>query len=47
MAGLVARGETVVENTSVVERGYEEAIRKIRSLGGAIDRFEELTGRSR
>lgn len=44
MAGLAARGETIVENISVIERGYEDAIDKISSLGGVISRYEVETG---
>lgn len=45
MAGLSAEGESVVENISVIERGYENAIDKIRSLGGNVSSFEKKVGR--
>lgn len=41
MAGLAAQGETIVENISVIDRGYENAVEKIRSLGGNITVFEK------
>jgi UDP-N-acetylglucosamine 1-carboxyvinyltransferase len=36
IAGLCARGETVVEGVSYVERGYEKMIRKLSDLGADI-----------
>jgi UDP-N-acetylglucosamine 1-carboxyvinyltransferase len=36
LAGLVAEGETIIENFEQVLRGYENVIAKIQSLGGQI-----------
>lgn len=36
IAGLVARGTTVIENMNFIERGYEKFAEKIVSLGGSI-----------
>ena len=45
MAALVADGESIVENTSVIMRGYENIVAKISSLGGVISQFEKKAGR--
>ena len=36
IAGLCARGETVVEEVSYIERGYQDLVGKLRSLGADI-----------
>ena len=36
LAGMVAEGETVIEHFEQVERGYENIIEKMSSLGGKI-----------
>ena len=38
LAGLKAKGETVIENTSQIERGYEKIDEKLRKLGAKIKR---------
>ena len=37
LAGLMARGETVVHDAWQVERGYSNFVPKLRALGGRID----------
>ena len=37
LAGLVAKGTTVVENIEYILRGYEDFDKKIRTLGGNIE----------
>ncbi len=39
IAGLAARGTTVVDRIYHMDRGYEHIESKIRSLGGTIERF--------
>jgi len=39
LAGLIARGETVVDRIYHLDRGYELMEEKLRSLGAQIDRF--------
>ena len=41
IAGLSAKGETVVHNVHYVERGYENIIQKLTALGADIVRVEE------
>ena len=41
IAGLLAEGTTIVERIYHMDRGYEHIERKIRSLGGTIDRISE------
>jgi UDP-N-acetylglucosamine 1-carboxyvinyltransferase len=36
IAGLAARGETVVEDIVYIERGYQDLVGKLRSLGADI-----------
>jgi len=40
LAGLAAKGKTVVSNAHHVDRGYENIVEKIRKLGGKIERIE-------
>ena len=40
LAGLVAKGMTVIENIEYILRGYEEFDKKIRLLGGNIEKTE-------
>jgi UDP-N-acetylglucosamine 1-carboxyvinyltransferase len=40
LAGMIARGETVITNVEYIERGYEDIVAKITSLGGAIDKID-------
>ena len=41
VAGLVAKGETVVSNINYIERGYEDIVEKLTRLGGDIRRVNE------
>lgn len=41
VAGLVARGETVVSHVNYIERGYETIVEKLIRLGGDIRRVNE------
>ena len=41
IAGLVAEGTTVVENIHFIERGYEQLVEKLASLGADIKRIED------
>lgn len=41
VAGLVAKGETVVSNINYIERGYETIVEKLTRLGGDIRRANE------
>ncbi|MBE6791679.1 MAG: UDP-N-acetylglucosamine 1-carboxyvinyltransferase [Ruminococcaceae bacterium] len=38
IAGLGAQGETVIENISHIDRGYEDVVEKLTSLGAVIER---------
>ncbi len=40
IAGLVARGETTVENILYIDRGYEDVVEKFSNLGADIKRVE-------
>ena len=40
IAGLVARGETTVEDVQYIDRGYEDVVDKFRMLGADIRRVE-------
>ena len=40
IAGLVAEGETIIDDIKYIERGYEDFDEKLRALGGNIERFE-------
>lgn len=39
IAGLIARGETVIDNIQQVERGYANVVERLRSLGAQIERI--------
>jgi UDP-N-acetylglucosamine 1-carboxyvinyltransferase len=41
IAGLAAEGTTWVKNIHYVERGYEQLIEKLGSLGAVIRRIED------
>lgn len=45
IAGLCADGETIIENISHIDRGYEDVVEKLTSLGASIERksFPEPT----
>ena len=38
IAGLIAKGETYVENIKYIDRGYEELIEKLSGVGADIKR---------
>lgn len=38
IAGMIANGETVLDNVSHIERGYENFVESLRSLGAKIER---------
>ena len=38
LAALVAKGESVVDNAQVIDRGYEQVARRLRKLGADIER---------
>ena len=40
IAGIAARGETIVEQIHYIERGYEDLVGKMRNLGADIDYLE-------
>lgn len=40
VAALVARGKSVINQAELIERGYEDVVRKLRSLGADIERVE-------
>ncbi len=42
LAGLVAKGRTVIQNADDVDRGYERFDERLRSLGAAIERHESV-----
>ena len=37
LAGMIARGETLVTNVEYIDRGYEDIVGKITGLGGKIE----------
>lgn len=41
LAGLCARGETLIDRVYHIDRGYETIVRKLRSIGAQIDRIKE------
>ncbi|MDR0947733.1 MAG: UDP-N-acetylglucosamine 1-carboxyvinyltransferase [Ruminococcus sp.] len=43
VAGLAAKGVTEIENIQFVERGYEDIVFKLRSLGAEIEKVEVIT----
>lgn len=40
IAGLIANGETVIEDIKYIDRGYEDVVRKFAALGADIKRAE-------
>jgi UDP-N-acetylglucosamine 1-carboxyvinyltransferase len=40
MAALVAKGKSIVNQAELIERGYEDVVGKLRSLGADIERVE-------
>lgn len=41
LAGLAAKGETVIENIAHIERGYENIEEKLKSLGARIEKIQD------
>ncbi len=41
LAGLIAEGQTEIDNAEFLERGYEDAVAKLRSLGAEIAQVDE------
>ena len=41
IAGLCAKGETIVEEVSYIERGYQDLVGKLKSLGADITCISE------
>lgn len=41
IAGLIAHGETVVDNIHLIERGYEDIVGKFSALGADIEKIDE------
>lgn len=39
LAGLITEGETVINNLSILERGYENFVKKVMNLGGDIKKI--------
>ncbi len=38
IAGMIAQGDTILDNVSHIERGYENFVDGLRSLGAKIER---------
>ena len=47
IAGLIAKGEPVVDNVHYIERGYENIIEKLIAVGADIERVTVLTDEER
>jgi len=41
LAGLAARGETIIERVYHIDRGYEKIEAKLRAVGADIERLRE------
>jgi UDP-N-acetylglucosamine 1-carboxyvinyltransferase len=41
LAGLCAKGETLIDRVYHIDRGYETIVRKLRSVGAQIDRISD------
>lgn len=41
LAGLIAKGKTIIDNVQQIDRGYEKIEEKLRSLGAKIERIKE------
>ena len=41
LAGLIAKGQTLIDNISQIERGHEKIEEKLKRLGAQIDRIKE------
>lgn len=40
LAGLIARGKSIINQAELIERGYEDVVGKLNSLGAEIERVE-------
>lgn len=40
MAGLVAEGETIIDDTEIIDRGYAELVERLQNIGADIQRCE-------
>ena len=40
LASLVAKGTSVINQAELIERGYEDVVEKLKSLGAQIESFE-------
>ena len=40
LAALVAKGKSVINQSELIERGYEDVVEKLRGIGADIERFE-------
>ena len=40
LASLAAKGRSVIGQAELIERGYEDAVGKLRTLGAEIEKFE-------
>jgi UDP-N-acetylglucosamine 1-carboxyvinyltransferase len=38
LAGLVAEGETVIDNVYQIDRGYEQVVERLQGIGARIER---------
>ena len=41
LAGLAAKGQTIIERVYHIDRGYEKIEEKLRSVGAEIERFRD------
>jgi UDP-N-acetylglucosamine 1-carboxyvinyltransferase len=41
LAGLIARGDTIIERVYHIDRGYEKIEAKLRSVGASIERLRD------
>ncbi len=41
LAGLVAKGETIIKDTHHIRRGYENVVAKFNNLGASMDKFTD------
>jgi UDP-N-acetylglucosamine enolpyruvyl transferase len=41
LAGLAAKGQTIIERVYHIDRGYEKIEEKLRSVGADIERFRD------
>jgi UDP-N-acetylglucosamine 1-carboxyvinyltransferase len=45
LAGLVARGETVIDRVYHIDRGYEGIVEKLRAVGADIERVHGVASK--